>query len=282
MFVLIICAVILLLVAGLLVTILIRFRQKSASEQPRQVFGNTKYEILWTIGPILVVALLAVMTLKSMQVLDPPSGDRDADLVITGHQWWWEAQYPASGVVTANEIHIPVGKQLLVRIEAFDVIHSFWVPALSRKMDAIPGHPNYIWLQADKPGLYRGQCTEFCGAQHAKMLIRVIAQPEAEFRAWEKAQLRVAPAPTSSLARRGFELYKEKTCLNCHAVSIGPDLNHVASRETLGSGIIPNNHEMLIEWLLNPQKFKPDAHMPNFQLSLDEATAIAAYLETQK
>jgi len=281
-FVLIICSVIFLVVAGLMTTIIIRFRQKSTSEQPRQVMGNTKYEILWTIGPALIVAVLAIMTIKTMYGVDPPASDRDADLIITGHQWWWEAEYPNSGVVAANEIHIPVGKRLLVRLEAFDVIHSFWVPSLNRKMDAIPGHPNYMYLEASEPGLYKGQCTEFCGAQHAKMLIRVIAEPEAQFRAWQQAQLRVAPAPSSGLALQGFKLYKEKTCLNCHAVNIGPDLNHVASRETLGSGIIPNNHEMLVEWLRNPKKYKPYAHMPDFQLSLAEAKAIAAYLETRQ
>ena len=280
LFVFVICALIFLLVVGLLLTIIIRFRHKSKSQLPRQVMGNTRFEILWTIGPALIVALLAVMTIKTMVGIDPPANDRDADLIITGHQWWWEVHYPQSGVVTANEIHIPTGKRLLVRLESADVIHSFWVPALNRKMDAIPGHPNYIYLEADAPGLYGGQCTEFCGAQHAKMLLRVVAQNETEFEDWERRQLQDVSAPNTALARRGYELYKEKTCLNCHAVNIGPNLNHVASRTTLASGIIPNSHEMLIQWLRDPQTIKPGAHMPNFQLTTDEVEALAAYLET--
>lgn len=244
--------------------------------------GNTRYEILWTLGPALIVALLAFMTIKTMVGIDPPASDRDADLIITGHQWWWEVQYPKSGVITANEIHIPVGQRLLIRLESADVIHSFWVPALNRKMDAIPGHPNYLYLQADTPGQFGGQCTEFCGAQHAKMLLRVVAQSEADFRQWEQAQLVTTPVPKTGLARRGYELYKEKTCLNCHAVNIGPNLNHVASRATLGSGIIANTHDNLIRWLRNPQQIKPGAHMPNFQLTAYEAEALAAYLETLK
>lgn len=281
-FVFVVCTLILLLVVGLLITIVIRFRHKADSKPPRQVMGNNRYEILWTLGPAVIVIILAVMAIKTMVGINPPAHDQDADLIITGHQWWWEVQYPHSGVVTANEIHIPVGKRLLVRLESADVIHSFWVPALNRKMDTIPGHPNMIYLEADAPGLYRGQCTEFCGAQHAKMLLRVIAQSESDFRNWEQGQLTELPAPQTGLAQRGYALYKQKTCLNCHAVGIAPNLNHVASRQTLASGVIPNTHEMLVRWLRNPQAIKPGAHMPNFQLTSDEAEELAAYLETRK
>lgn len=279
MYVAIICGAIFILVAGLLVTIIIRFRYK-AGRRPPQTFGNTKLEIMWATGPAIIVIILFIMTVYTLHEVTPGGEQRDADIVVIGHQWWWEIQYPKSGIITANELHIPVGKRHLVRIESADVIHSYWVPSLNSKVDAIPGHPNYMFLQADNEGIYGGHCTEFCGTQHAKMFTRVIAESPADFNKWERSQVQVAAAPASGLAAAGFRIYQQRACLNCHATSAGPDLNHVASRQTLGSGILPNNPANLKLWLLNPHQFKPGAHMPDFQLSEHDVDALVAYLET--
>ena len=163
--------------------IIIRYRKKHGDDgEPYQDFGSLKLEIVWTIIPLGIVAVLFLLTCNTMRAVDPPVGDKEPDLVVIGHQWWWELRYPDYGVITANEVHIPVGKYLLVRLESIDVIHDFWVPELARKIDLIPGHPNHIWIIASKPGVYLGACAEFCGDQHANMRIRVIADEEEEFK----------------------------------------------------------------------------------------------------
>ncbi|MEZ4616530.1 MAG: c-type cytochrome [Caldilineaceae bacterium] len=191
--------------------------------------------------------------------------------------------------MTANEIHIPTGQPLLVQLASADVIHDFWVPKLGRKMDAIPGHPNQLWLQADQPGTYLGACAEFCGAQHAWMRLRVIAQSPTDFAAWQQAQRQSPPPPpaTDTLASQGAKRFQALTCSNCHAIggtpaqaNAGPNLTHVASRQTLGAGVLENNPANLAQWLTNPQSVKPGNQMPHFQLSAADLQALVAYLET--
>jgi cytochrome c oxidase subunit 2 len=226
---------------------------------------------------------------RTIHASDPPKTGRKPDLKVIGHQWWWEAEYPQSGVITANEIHIPIGKDLLVEVDGYDVIHDFWVPELGRKIDAVPGHPNHIWIRADEPRVYQGVCAEFCGSEHTWMRMIVVAEPQAAFDAWQTAQLATPPQPSGGAAAEGLELVKTESCLNCHAISglpghknIGPDLTHIASRRILASGAIDNSPENLFKWLKDPESIKPESHMPNFQLSDDRANALVAYMETLK
>ncbi|MEJ2009169.1 MAG: cytochrome c oxidase subunit II [Acidobacteriota bacterium] len=286
----IVAMAILLLVTALVLYAAFKFRRRPSGFEPRQVFGNSRLEKTWTIGALVVVAFLFVVTVRTMRSSDrtPPPGEQP-NLVVTAHQWWWEARYPQSGVVTANEIHIPVGRAWLVQLKSADVIHDWWVPDLGRKIDAIPGHPNHFWIQADKPGTYLGTCAEYCGAGHAWMRIRVIAQPEAEFKAWEQHQLEIPPKPTSGDAAAGNKLFDNFTCVYCHAVEgtpakadVGPDLTHVASRETLAAGRLINTPENLGKWITDPQEYKPGAHMPNFDFSKQQVRDLVAYLETLK
>jgi cytochrome c oxidase subunit II len=203
----IIFAIIFVIVAGIIVFALMRFRWREGEADPRQLAGNRKIEIVWTAIPCVIVVALFVLTARAMSLSDPPPAP-EPDLVVTGHQWWWEARYTKSGLVVANEFHIPVGKAVSVRLESADVLHEFWVPELARKITAVPGHPNHIWLQADQPGIFLGICSEFCGTQHAWMHFLIVAEPEAEFDAWEHAQLQPAASPTNSSAAKGFALFQ--------------------------------------------------------------------------
>ncbi len=281
---------ILALVSFLVLYAVIRFRRRPGAPDPRQVFGNSRLEMAWTLGPLLVITILFILTIQTMHSSDrAPAPGEQPNLIITAHQWWWEARYPQAGVVTANEIHIPVDQAWLVELKSADVIHDWWVPDLGRKMDAIPGHPNHFWIQADKPGTYLGTCAEYCGAGHAWMRIRVIAQPESEFRAWEQHELAVPAEPRSGDPAEGSKLFQELTCADCHSITgtpakadIGPDLTHVASRETLAAGRLANTPENLAKWIANPQEYKPGSHMPNFHLSAEQDHDLVAYLETLK
>lgn len=286
----VVMAVILGLVTFLVLYAVVRFRRRPGGAEPRQVFGNSRLEITWTVGAVMVVLFLFVLTIRAMHRSDrTPAPGEKPNLVITAHQWWWEAHYPASGVVTANEIHIPLDKAWLVELKSADVIHDWWVPDLGRKIDAIPGHPNHFWIQADKPGTYLGTCAEYCGAGHAWMRIRVIAQTEAEFQAWERHQLAVPATPTGGDAAQGGKLFQQLSCSVCHSIAgtpaqgdIGPNLTHVASRETLASGRLINTPQNLANWISDPQEYKPGSHMPNFHLSAEQDHDLVAYLETLK
>jgi cytochrome c oxidase subunit II len=179
----IILGLIFVIVTSGIVYAILRFRARAGDPDPKQIAGNKKVELTWTIIPFLIVLLLFALTIEAMNRSDPLPAP-SPDLVVTGHQFWWQADYPASGVTIANEIHIPAGKPLSVRLESKDVLHEFWVPKLTRKMTNVPGQPNHIWLQADKPGTYIGQCSEFCGTQHAWMRIVVVAEEPAQFEQW--------------------------------------------------------------------------------------------------
>ncbi len=280
---LVVCAVVGAIVVGLVGYCVVRFR--AGPREPSQTHGNTRLEIIWTLIPLAIVAGLFVRTAQTMGAADPPS-DREPDLVVTGHQWWWEARY-ATGAITANEIHVPIGRDLLVRIESADVIHDFWVPQLGRKMDAVPGHPSFVWMQADAAGTYLGACAEYCGAEHAWMRIVVVAEPQTEFDAWERHQREPAPRPATEAAIRGARDFTTKTCVMCHSVGgsgdqarVAPDLMHLAQRHSLGAGVLGNTPEELAFWLRDPQGVKPGSHMPDAQLTEAEVGDLVAYFET--
>jgi len=228
----IIFALIFIIVTGGIVYAILRFRARAGEPDPKQIAGNRKVELTWTVIPFLIVVVLFALTIRAMERADPPPAP-SPDLVVTGHQFWWQADYPASGVTTANEIHIPAGKALSVRLESKDVLHEFWVPKLTRKMTNVPGQSNHIWLQADKPGTYIGQCSEFCGTQHAWMRIVVVAEGPAQFEQWQQTQLRPAQAPTSGARARGLELFRTSTCINCHAINGVPGANSRAGQHAL-------------------------------------------------
>jgi cytochrome c oxidase subunit 2 len=242
-----------------------------------------------TVSAIPIVIAL-IWTLTALASTSGPPAHPALTLDVTGHQWWWEVRYdstdPSQVFLTANEIHIPVGEPVLVRLHGGDVIHSFWVPKLTGKTDTIPGQVNFSWMRADRPGLYRGQCTEYCGYQHAHMSLEVIAEPRDAFEQWRTAQLAPAPAPITPEQTRGEELVQYR-CGSCHQVRgtlagalSAPDLTHVASRRTLAAGTLLNNPGNLSGWIENPQSIKPGALMPDQYLSAQELADARAYLET--
>ena len=283
----IVFVLIFVVVAGGIVYAIFRFRGRDNEPDPKQFAGSERVEIIWTVIPFLIVVFLFVLTLRGMNRADPPPAP-SPDLVVTGHQFWWEAEYPASGAVTANEIHIPAGKPLSVRLDSKDVLHEFWVPKLARKMSTVPGQPNHIWLQADKPGVYIGTCSEFCGIQHAWMRILVVAEEPSKFEEWQRAQLQPGQPATSDAAAKGLALFQTSTCINCHAIRgvpgadarVAPDLTHVASRRQLGAGILENNPANMRQWLKNPQHIKPGALMPDFIFTDQQLHQLGEYLDT--
>ena len=214
-----------------------------------------------------------------MEVSDPATNKAN-DLLIVAHQWWWEVRYSGTDIVTANEIHIPVDQPQQIGLRSADVIHDFWVPELGRKMDIIPGTENRVWIAADSPGIYYGACAEYCGKEHAWMRIRVIAQSPADFAQWEHEQEQVPGIPESGLAGQGAQYFQQLSCASCHTIRgttanarIGPDLTHVASRETLAAGRLDNTPANLSAWLLDPELIKPGCKMPNLHLSREQQTS---------
>jgi cytochrome c oxidase subunit 2 len=242
------------------------------------------------VAGLVLVGVLAHSVLVAAETATRPD-EAEADVEVVGHQWWWEVRYlhaePSRHVTAANELHLPVGRPVRVRLRAGDVIHSFWVPNLQGKIDMIPGRENTLRLLADRPGEWRGQCAEYCGLQHARMAFAVVAHPPAEYAAWRAREARPAVAPTDSLARAGAAVFLRAQCAYCHTVrgtpaagSVGPDLTHVASRRTLAAGILPNTTGHRGGWILDPQSLKPGAHMPPTPLAGPELRALLAYLET--
>lgn len=284
---LILSAVIMAIVLIGTLTGAIHYRSKTHSNEPDQISGNKWLEITWTAIPFLILVLFFYFTVAIMKKIDqPPESGKKPDILIIAHQWWWEMKYPEFKINTANELHIPEKKHLLMRVESADVIHDWWVPALGRKIDAIPGKPNYSWIEAVEPGEYKGTCSEYCGTQHAWMRILVIAQSKTNFDQWIQEQQTLPPAPVDSLSISGMKLFQSKTCMRCHSIAgmagnstIGPDLTHLKLRKTLLSGMMENNPQNLLRWLEDPQKIKEGAFMPNFLLGNNEIKALVSYLE---
>jgi cytochrome c oxidase subunit 2 len=242
-------------------------------------------------GVVLPIAVLAtlfviadVFVIQTTQA--PAKGSTRLTIRVVGHQWWWEVRYPGTAAVTANEMHIPARTPVRVEVQSVDVIHSFWVPQLNRKIDAIPGRTNVVELRADAVGIYRGQCAEFCGLQHAHMGMKVFADPPDRFRAWLADQERPAARPSGSLAARGESVFMDGPCSSCHTIRgtdargyVGPDLTHLASRTTLAAVTIPNRKGYLGGWILDSQHVKPGNQMPNVNLRGPQLQALLAYLE---
>ena len=252
----------------------------------------------WIIGagvvfPLLVLVPLLFYATARTDALTPPRQVPGADeLVITveARLWWWRVTYrnPSLGrdVITANQIHLPTGRAVTLALVSEDVIHSFWVPALAGKVDMMPGKVHHLRLQADRPGIYRGQCAEFCGEQHARMAIHVVAQSPDEFERWLRAQAEPAEPPRGADALRGLAVFSERRCNACHSVLglgptavIGPDLTHVASRLHLGAGTLPFSRDALASWIANPQHAKPGVRMPSYALDPASLQALVSFLE---
>ena len=235
---------------------------------------------------VVLIALFVVSDLYVLNKTDAPEvSSTDLTVTVIGHQWWWEARYPAGEVVTANEIHIPARTPVNLVARSADVIHSFWVPELNRKIDMIPGQSNRIELYAEEPGVYRGQCAEFCGLQHAHMAFRVRAEPRRAFERWLTANEQPAREPSGALARQGQRYFMEDACAGCHTIAgtpaqgtIGPNLTHLASRRTLAALTIANDRRELGRWIRDPQEIKPGTKMPGLALSNARFRAIVAYL----
>jgi cytochrome c oxidase subunit 2 len=282
-----------LLVAGLLVYVLLRFRMGAGGEgsEPAQVYGSERIELAWTLVPLLIVVVLFLTTARYIFAIELATPKASAlEVTIVGHQWWWEIRYPALGIVTANELHLPLSlpagtSPTFLTLQSADVIHSFWVPQLAGKLDLIPNKTNRLWLDPRRPGRYVGQCAQFCGVQHAGMLLRVVVHAKPEFDAWVAAQR--SPAVDDPSKRRGRELFESVACVSCHTVRgtrangvFGPDLTHLMSRTTIGSGITDNTLEHLRAWVDDPNQLKPGVLMPAMALSREDLDQVVAYLIT--
>jgi cytochrome c oxidase subunit 2 len=241
---------------------------------------------------VALIALLtqSVLTGRALDSIRTPDALR---IQVTGNQWWWDIQYDNAiaslRVTTANEIHLPIGRPVAVNLLSNDVIHSFWIPSLQGKIDLVPGRLNELWLQADRPGVYRGQCAEYCGAQHAKMALVVVAEPPDDFERWLTANRAPAPAPATPEEERGKQVVERGPCAMCHNITgtlaggrTAPDLTHIASRSTLAAGSIPNTPGYLAGWIADPQHIKPGNRMPPTGLRDEELQAVLTYLETLK
>lgn len=249
--------------------------------------------LLATGATIAILFVFLIYDISVGRTITSNPGKGALQIRVTGHQWWWEVQYrdslPKNWVTTANEIHVPVGRPVAFELRSADVIHSFWPPNLSPKRDQIPGNENSLWFQADSAGIYRGECAEFCGHQHAKMAFLIVAEPPGEFASWLAGQRDTALTPSDPLAQRGKEVFLASSCVMCHTISgtsagsrIGPDLTHLASRRTIAAGTLPNTRGNLAGWILDAQAIKPGVKMPPNQLSSADLNAVLAYLETLK
>ena len=291
-FTLLTVAAIFIAVFALLAYAVVRFRNKRSDDrsEPAQIYGSNQVELAWTVIPVLIVIALSLATARVIaSIQDAPRPPGALEVIVTGHQYWWEYRYPKLNIVTANELHVPVSDPAhptptFLTLLSADTDHSFWVPRLAGKTDLIPNHPNSMWIDPHEPGLFLGQCAQYCGTQHAKMLLRVYVQPREEFDRWVREQQQLPPAAAISAGRRVFE---STACVNCHAVSgtqakgrFGPDLTHLMSRDTIASGDAPNTHEKLRLWIKNPDAIKPGSKMPAMGLSDQDLDAVTAYLET--
>jgi cytochrome c oxidase subunit 2 len=267
-----------------------RGRRGTSTASERQL--GTSVAVAGGLSIVALIALLfqSVVTGRALDTLRSPDALR---IQVTGNQWWWDVQYvtanPSLRVTTANEIHIPVGRPIRFDLLSTDVIHSLWIPNLQGKIDLVPGRLNELWLQADRAGVYRGQCAEFCGLQHAKMALVVVAESGDDFERWLTGNRASAPAPVTPEQQRGKDVVERGPCAMCHNISgtlaggrSAPDLTHIASRSTIGAGSVPNTRGYLAGWIADPQHIKPGSRMPSVGLSGEELQAVVAYLETLK
>jgi cytochrome c oxidase subunit II len=274
---------------SILLLLVLGWRRRHGAE-PARVDERRETSLVVLLGVVVpITVLLALFVYSDVFVMRstaaPRSGTTALTIRVIGRQWFWEVRYPGTRAVTANEIHIPVGERVNVIGTSDDVIHSLWVPELNRKIDLIPGRRSRVLLEADQPGRYRGQCSEFCGLQHAHMAVEVVAEPRQQFRAWLADMARPATTPRSPQERRGEQIFLGEACSGCHAIrgtaahgSAGPDLTHLASRQTLAALTLSNNAGELRDWIADPQHYKPGAKMPALALEPSELDALVAYL----
>jgi cytochrome c oxidase subunit 2 len=293
LFVLAVTATIFVVVATLLAYSVVKFRKRKNDDgrEPPQVYGSNQVELAWTVIPVLIVVALFMATVRVIATVQNPAPPGNVvEVIAIGHQFWWEYRYPGLKVVTANELHVPVSDPAhptptFIRLLSADTDHSFWVPRLAGKTDLIPNHPNSMWIDPHETGLYLGQCAQYCGTQHAKMLLRVYVQSRDEFERWIEEQRQ--PAHQSDDVSQGKHIFETTACINCHAVAgtvangrFGPDLTHLMSRDTIAAGAAANNRENLRLWIRNPDAIKPGSLMPAMQLNDQDVNALTAYLET--
>ena len=288
LFVLTITGGIFVVVGGLLAFAIVRFRARGDDDasEPPQIYGSTQVELAWTVIPILIVVVLFLTTARIIfAIQDAPKPEDALDVTVVGHQFWWEFRYPKLGIVTANEMHVPEGSATYLHLLSADVDHSFWVPQLAGKTDLIPNHPNDTWIQPEHTGLYLGQCAQFCGVEHAKMLLRVYVDSPGDFDTWVRNQQQAGVQNASVAA--GRHIFETEACTNCHRIAgtaaagtFGPDLTHLMSRDTIASGAVANTQQNLYDWIQSPDHLKPGALMPAMQLSDDQIDQVVAYLET--
>lgn len=288
LFVLSITGSIFLVVGGLLLFALIRYRARTGDDtsEPAQIYGSTQVELAWTVIPILIVVVLFLTTARIIFAIQDAPKPKDAlDVTVVGHQFWWEFRYPKLGIVTANELHVPVGSATFLHLLSADVDHSFWVPQLAGKTDLIPNHPNDMWIAPEHPGLYLGQCAQFCGVEHAKMLLRVYVDTPEQYAAWVRNQQQ--PGVQDAAVAQGRHVFETQACTNCHSVAgtaaigtFGPDLTHLMSRDTIASGASTNTPANLRDWIQNPDHLKSGALMPAMQLTDTQIDQLVAYLNT--
>ncbi len=281
-----------LVVFTLLVYAVSKFRRRTDdAQEPAQVYGSNQIELAWTVIPILIVAALFMATARVIADTEKVTAPKNSIAVIAiGHQFWWEFRYPGLGVSAVNELHVPLSEPAyatptFITLLSADTDHSFWVPRLAGKTDLIPNHPNEMWIDPHETGVFLGQCAQFCGVQHAKMLLRVYVQPRSEFDRWVEEQKQ--PARLSTDPSEGQRIFESTACINCHNVagtpangSFGPDLTHLMSRDTIAAGAAANTPANLRLWIRNPNAIKPGSLMPAMQMSDHDLDAICAYLET--
>jgi cytochrome c oxidase subunit 2 len=283
-------ALVFTIVEGLLLFTIVRYRRREGAPQPKALHGHTALEIGWTLAPALILVFIAVPTMRTIFTTAggaPPGALR---VEVIGHQWWWEYRYPELGIVTANELHLPVAAPVQLEMTSADVIHSFWAPRLGGKRDVIQGRTTRIAFTPDSSGEYFGQCAEFCGASHANMRLRVIVESDTAFRVWASRQRgeAIAPSPRDSLALRGRDVFARGACIACHTVdgipqakgTVGPNLTHVGGRATIAGALFPNTADNLRRWIANAPSLKPGSLMPMMPLPDDDLAALVAYLQS--
>lgn len=293
LFVLAICAGIFLTVFSLLVYAVVKFRRRKDDDgcEPPQIYGSNQMELAWTVIPIVIVVVLFLAAARVIHAVeDAKLPANTLEVTVIGHQFWWEFQYPQQGFITANELHVPVGSgpngaPTHLKLLSADTDHSFWVPQLAGKTDLIPNHPNEMWIEPHAAGVYVGQCAQYCGVQHAKMLLRVVVESPEDFQKWATAQ-KSAAAQADNVAH-GREVFEATACVNCHTIAgtnahgkFGPDLTHLMSRETIAAGVATNTRENLRAWIKNPDDIKPGALMPAMQMSEADIDAVTDYLQS--
>jgi cytochrome c oxidase subunit II len=292
-FVLAVTGVIFVVVFVLLVYSISKFRATSANagREPAQVYGSTQIELAWTIIPVLIVLVLVLATARTIHAVQDAVMPASAiEVTAIGHQYWWEFRYPKLGIVTANELHVPISDPenpapTFLKLFSADTDHSFWIPQLAGKTDLIPNHPNSMWIDPHRIGVFLGQCAQYCGTQHAKMLLRVSVDSREDFATWAHAQQQ--PATQDDNVKAGRHIFETTACINCHTITgtvangrFGPDLTHLMSRSTIASGAAENTPEKLRLWIQNPDAVKPGSLMPAMKLNDPDLDALVSYMET--